>query len=311
MIVNLMLMLLLAAERGDESTTNPYLVNARSLFASQRFVEARSQLEIALEVPSMDSSQKLEALDLLGRCQIAEGKRALAEDSFARLLAIDPHWELDRGASPKVLGVFDAAKSRLFPLDFVSLSPLLAPPMQLRAAVVDPWKRIARVWLMSQENGQKSWREQELLLVEHVVAFDFGPAPLAERWYLEARDTTGAPVARLGSPDQPFTLAVHSSVPEEAVVARAATPASAPPSSASRARTTSAWVVAAVALAAVVGGAVLQVQSSRAATEARAEEWADSARARQASATTQASWAIGLFSTAGVAAVTSTALFVW
>lgn len=310
MIVNLMLMLLLAAERGDESTTNPYLVNARSLFASQRFVEARSQLEIALEVPSMDSSQKLEALDLLGRCQIAEGKRALAEDSFARLLAIDPHWELDRGASPKVLGVFDAARSRLFPLDFVSLSPLLAPPMQLRAAVVDPWKRIARVWLMSQENGQKSWHEQELPLVEHVVAFDFGPAPLAERWYLEARDTTGAPVARLGSPDQPFILAVHSSVPEEAVVAPVATPAP-PSSSESRAKRTGAWVVAAVALAAVVVGAVLQVQSSRAATEARAEEWADSARARQAIATTQASWAIGLFSTAGVATVTSTALFVW
>jgi hypothetical protein len=309
MIVNLVLTLLLGAVRADESA-NPYLVRAKSLFASQRFIEARVQLEIALEVPAMDSSQRLEALDLLGRCQIAEGKRALAEDSFARLLTLDPHWELDRGASPKVLGVFDAAKSRLFALDFVALSPLLAPPMQPRAAVVDPWKRVARVWLMSKANGEKSWHEQELPLIEHVAAFDFGPAPLAERWYLEARDTTGAPVARLGSPDQPFILAVHSSVPEEAVVARAATPA--PPStSATRAKRTGAWVVAAVALAAGVGGLVLQVQSSRAATEARAEEWADSARTRQASATTQAGWAIGLFSTAGVAAATSTVLFVW
>ncbi len=309
MIVNLMLTLVLAAARPDEAA-NPYLVKAKSLFASQRFVEARGQLGIALEVPAMSSSQRLEALDLLGRCQIAEGKRALAEDSFARLLASDPHWELDRGVSPKVLAVFDAAKSRIFALDFVALSPLLAPPMQLRATVVDPWKRVARVWLMSQANGEKSWHEQELPLVEHVAAFDFGPTPLAERWYLEARDATGASVARLGSAEQPFTLAVHSSVPEEAVVVRAPSPAP-PSSSGTQVMRTSAWIVAAVALAAVVGGVLLQVQSSRTATDARAEEWADTARARQASATSQASWAIGLFSTAGVAAVTSTALFVW
>ena len=309
MIANLMLTLFLVAAQPDEST-NPYLVKARSLFASQRFVEARDQLGIALEVPSMDSSQRLEALELLGRCQIAEGKRSLAEDSFARLLALDPHWELDDGASPKVRGVFEAAKSKRFARDSVALSSLTAPPMQLRASVVDPWKRIARVCLMSQASGEKSWREQELPLVDHVAAFDFGPAPQIERWYLEARDTTGASVARLGSPEQPFTLALHSSAPENAVVANTASPAT-PSNSATRARRTSAWIIAAVALAAVVGGVALQAQSSRTATEARADEWADAARAHQATATAQASWAIGLFSTAGAAAVTSTVLFVW
>jgi hypothetical protein len=309
MIFNLVLSLFLSAAQGD-MVANPYLVKARGLYASQRFVEARGQLEIALEVPSMEPTQELETLDLLARCHIAEGKRALAEEAFARLLAHDPHWEPDRSTSPKILEVFDAAKSRLFARQYATFRELPAPPRHLRAAVLDPWKRIARVLLMSQSSGQKSWQERELLLADHVVAFDFDTAPQTERWYLEARDGAGETLARLGSSDEPFTLDVRSRAPEEALSPRPAKP---DPSSGplSRMKRTSAWVAAGVALAAAAGGVVLQVQSRRAAADARSQEWADSARDRQARAIDEARWAIGLFSTAGVAAMTSTVLFVW
>lgn len=309
MTLTLMLTLVLVAAPSDEST-NPYLVRARSLFASQHFVEARDQLGIALEVPTMDARQRLEALDLLARCQIAEGKRASAEDSFVRLLTLEPHWELDRGASPKVRGVFEAAKAKRFAPDVVALSALPAPPTQMRASLLDPWKRVARVCLVRQASGEPTWREQELALVDHVATADLGAAPVGVRWYLEARDAGGAPVARLGSPEQPFTLAAPVAAKEPVVAALAVSSAPAV-SAASHVKRTGAWVVAAVALAAVVGGAVLQAQSGRMASEARASEWADTARAHQATATTEAGWAIGLFATAGAAAATSTALFLW
>jgi hypothetical protein len=309
MIFNLVLSLVLSAAQGD-MVANPYLVKARGLYASQRFVEARGQLEIALEVPSMESTQELETLDLLARCHIAEGRRVLAEEAYARLLARDPHWEPDRSASPKILEVFDAAKSKLFARQYATFRELPAPPRHLRAAVLDPWKRVARVLLMSQSTGQRTWREQELHLAEHVAAFDFGAAPQTERWYLEARGGSGELLARLGSSDEPFTLEVRSRAPEEALAPRPVKP-DPPGRPLSRMRRTSAWVAAGVALAAAAGGVVLQVQSRRAAADARSEEWADAARDRQARATNEARWAIGLFSTAGVAAMTSTVLFVW
>lgn len=309
MVVNLVLTLCLSAAQGDLGA-NPYLVKARGLYASQRFVEARRQLEIALEVPSMESSQKVDALDLLARCQIAEGKRAQAEEAFARALTLDPHWEPDCSASPKVLEVFDAAKSKLFARPYAALRELVAPPMHLRAAVVDPWKCVARVLLVSQTVGQRSWLERELLLVEHVASFDFGTAPQTERWYLEARDESGATLARLGSSKKPFPLEVRSRAPEEALAPQSVRPE--PPGGTHiRAKKTSAWAVAGGALAAAVAGVVLLVQSRRAAADARSEEWADSARDRQVRAANEARWAVGLLSTAGGAAATSTVLFVW
>ncbi len=288
---------------------NPYLDEGRRLVKDLHFADAIEQLKVARQVKELSSAQQREALELLGRCQVAEGARSDAEATFADLLSIAPDAELDRKLSPKILEVFDAVKQRLYPQDFVRLSPQAAREGQGVVRIVDPWRRVDAVIALRRVNGAEA--------TEHAIAVKDGQATIeldvapgkTLEWWLEARDVSGAVLAGFGSASSPQQY----SVPVVATGHFAGGPDS-PPTP--RVKRVPAWVALVLGIAAGSAGAVLQVRSGNSARAARDTtqppgDWSDTARAAQASAITDATIAAGLFIGAGVAGTTGVVLFAW
>ncbi|HLL55512.1 MAG TPA: hypothetical protein VK447_18275 [Myxococcaceae bacterium] len=283
---------------------NRYLERARALYADLEFSAARQQLEIARQVPTNDPREQREVLDLLARCQVAEGKRAAAEKTFAELLALDPHFEPPRDVSPKILDAFGAAKARIFAPGFVQLVELPAPTGLARAELVDPWHRVDQLVRRYRPAGAPEWQEQRLTPEQGLVVIDFGQ--VGQQWYLEARAADGSVVAQLGSEQAPrrFETLTRDALPSAAAPGVEKTE---PP----RWGRAGAWGAAGVAVLAGVAGGYLQATSIQSAQAARDEPWSDLARQHHARARAQAGWATGLFIGAGVSAAAATVFFSW
>jgi hypothetical protein len=214
-----------------QASAQSRLEEARALYSEQRFAEALAVLRVAREAPSSSHEEKLGILVLLASCQVAEGLRDEAESSFAELLSLDPSWAPERGTSPKILDVWEAARARV-------PSPPEAPPQ----------------------------------------------APKVK---------TAAPAAAVAAlPPTPS----HPALPEPAGLFE---------------RKPAAWITAGLALCAGIAGGYLQLRSADSAVAARNEPWSDTARNTHGRATSEATWALGLFVGAGAAGATSAALFVW
>lgn len=288
---------------------NPYLDGARVLARELKFAEAIAQLRVARQVPDLDPAQRIEVLELLAKCHVAEGNRPDAEAAFTELLALEPERELDRETtSPKILAVFDQVKRRLFPEERVSLVEENAPFGRVRARIVDPFRRVSAAQVVVRR-GEGPWEERPLTLDGRALDV---PTPLATTeavsWFLQLKSATGEVLATLATAEAPRVVEPASlATPRPGVPAVEPSP---PP-------TKVAGVVATVAAFAAVGvGTALQLSSQsldRAARDSSRPpgDWADTARAAHAEAVTQASWSIGMFVTGGAAAVTAAVLFAW
>lgn len=286
---------------------NPYLDEARVLARELKFTEAIALLQVARQVPNLDRTQRIEVLELLAKCHVAEGDRPEAEAAFSELLSLEPEHEIDRETSPKIIEVFDEVKRRLFPDQRVTLVEETAPPGRVRARVVDPFKRVSFVLLMVR-TGEGPWEANEVTLEGRMLDV---PTPVSPTetvsWYLQAKGTQGVVLATLGSAETPRIVER----------ARLATPPTELPSDEGMAPTKVAGVVVTVvALVAAGVGTGLQLSSQSLERAARDRsrppgDWADTARATHGQAISQAQWSIGLFATGGVAAVSAAVLFAW
>ncbi|MGA9525678.1 MAG: hypothetical protein WBV82_29740, partial [Myxococcaceae bacterium] len=121
-----------------QALANSQLEEARGLYSSQRFAEALSVLRATRGDPSIPREEKLEVLELLAWCQVAEGLREEAESSFAELLSLEPGWEPPRGTSPKIVDVWKAARARVdVPHDEIA-KPRVEPAPEPIPAPEDP-----------------------------------------------------------------------------------------------------------------------------------------------------------------------------
>jgi hypothetical protein len=239
---------------------------------------------------------------------VAEGKRAAAEKTFEELLALDPHFEPERGVSPKILDAFQAAKSRVFAPGFVQLVELPAPTGLARAELVDPWHRVERLVRRYRPTGAPAWQEQRLTPERGLVIIDFGQT--GQQWYLEARATDGSVVAQLGSESAPlqFSALSRDALARPGATAPTSVQGTAP---APRWERAGAWTAAGVAVLAGAAATYLQLSSGRSVQAARDEPWSDTARQHHARARTEAGWAAGLFIGAGASAAAAVVMFTW
>ena len=284
---------------------NPYLDEGRRLAKELKFAECINQMKIAGQVLDFPKAERLEILTLLGRCQIAEGQRARAEDSFVELLELAPNTELNPNESPKILEVFEAVKRRLYPPDYVKLSPRPARAGNAVFRLVDPWRQVDKVVMLR----RVSETTEELPLTEHdeelTVELDVAAGRTLD-WWLEARSVSGQVLAGFGSSQGPqrYSVPVIDTGPQLV------------DSRSPRLQRIPAWVSVIVAVAAVSAGAVLQVESGIHAAQARDStrypgDWSDTARATQTRAVGEATWATGLFIGACIAGSAGLVLFVW
>lgn len=296
---------------GMAHAANAYLAEARRLYRAAQFPEAQAQLELARAVPSDDRAERGEVLELLARCQVAQGQRSEAEATFVEMLKAQPSRRFEKGVSPKILEVYEAARKKAFPANHVALTVLKNSFSSVAGELEDPWERVAWV-VLEYRSGDAPWTQTPLKVEQGL--WQFAPEALAKgdelSWRLEARSESGASLARLGAPDSPQTVArvASSPVPSAAVQEEVAAPA---PKEGSRLRRRVG--VGLAVLAVLTGGAAayLQNASSQSARQARAAEWADDARSAQARATTEATWAVGFISGAAAAGVGATVLLLW
>lgn len=290
---------------------NPYLETARALARELKFREAIGQLEVARQVPDLQGAQRLEVLELLAKCHVAEGNRAEAEATFTELLSSAPEHELDREAtSPKIVAIFDEVKHRLFPGERVSLVEESSPPGRVRVRLVDPFRRVSAAELVRRE-GDAAWTREQVAIKARIidVAVPEASGAATVAWYLRVTGPGDVVLATLGTAEAPRLT------PGRAIV-EAAT-ASAPAERSGLAPTKVAGLVAgAVAVVAAGAGTALQLSSqarARAAVDMSRPpgDWADTARAAHADAVVQARWSIGLFATGGVAAASAAVLLLW
>lgn len=288
-------------------SANPYLEQARALALELKFSEAITQLQVAKQVPNLDAAQRAEILELLARCSVAEGNRALAESAFEELLALEPERELDReSTSPKILEVFDAVKKHLFPNRSVSFVELAAPAGRVRLRVIDPYHRVAEAALFFR-NGDEAWRSTILAVRDGEVDFPAPPVPSSgtTAWYVVALDDSGARLGSWGSDAEPRLVEFTPR-----------SPVATTQPSAVRGTTTAGIVVASLAVAATVTASILQLNSQALDRASRDPtmppgDWADTARDAHSRAVSLAISAMVFFSVAGVAGVTSAVLFWW
>jgi hypothetical protein len=282
---------------------NPYLAQGRALAFELKFAEAVEQLKVARRVPGAPLEERLEVLELLATCLVAEGARDGAEEAYAELLTLRPEHELDEGTSPKVSELFTQVKRRLYPGDSVGLFPLAGRDDEALVRVVDPYRRAAAFVLVTREDGG-AWGSRPVPRTDDGVRVSLEVRPgHALELYLEARAADGRVLASLGTDAEPQRRAVALVGPQ--LVSRA-TP---------RLERSPAWVMTGLAVTAAVAGGLFQWQSLEAAARARGAgppgDWADTARAEHQLAVTDAALATGFFIGAGVAAATGAALFAW
>lgn len=298
---------------GQSSPSNPYLEQAWAKYESLHFAEAVELLRLAEQVPTRTRTQWLEILELRARCELAEGRGADAEESYTRMLTLEPRAEPPSDLSPKILEAFQAVKRRLFPADYLALKQLASTAGLVRVEMVDPWHRASGVVLRWRGGPGEAWRDVLATPDEGRWLFELPrdrSAPV--RWYVEARDAAGKGVARLGEP------AVEED--PRVVVAPLLAPAPRPgdtrtvpeeDASSSRLRAGLGWVAMGAAVAAGVGGAVLQVRSRQSRDAAERAEWARDSRRHSDRARSQAGWATGLFVGGGAAALGGGVLLAW
>jgi hypothetical protein len=284
---------------------NPWLEEARLLSRELRFGEAIERLTVARTVPGLGDDQRREVLELLARCQLAEGRRADADASLTELLRAEPAFEFDRAqTSPKILDAFDAAKRALYPPDFVRLEVISAPAGRVALRLIDPWKLVREVRRLSRVDGA-AWRDEACERDGARVGFPVAIATGSTlEWYAQAHGPADAVLFTLGAPDAPF--AVHTARPE--MIAQTLAPV--------RWQRPAGWSLVAAAVLAAAVGAALQVTGWNLRMAARDPSKApgnftDTALAAERTGQLETSAALGLFIGAGVASVGGGALLAW
>lgn len=292
---------LVAALVLSAQPSNTWLEEARALIAQLKFGEALQRLEVARQVPGLDTAAKQSILEFMAYCQVAEGKRDDAERTFTELLDLDAAAELSSDvSSPKVTEAFEAARRKHFPSDYVKLFESPAPVGRAQLELVDPWKKVTRV-VLHQRRDEGQWAEQVLEGQRGRYSFPLVVAVGSQlEWFVEAVNGADLMVSSVGSVDAPKVIRVPR-IEQEAQ--RQVEPA-ASAGSAKRVVGVVALGVG-VALAAVATG--LQVGSWNQRLAARDAsrppgDFAATALEAERSALVQQNWAIGLFIAGGVTA---------
>lgn len=300
-----MLLSVAAAMALAAQPSSPWLSEARALVEQLRFADAIARLEIARQVRSLEPSERREVLELLAYCQVAEGKRDAAEATYTAMLQQEPWFELSKEASsPKVLEAFEAAKTKLFPRDYVRLEQQPAAPGWAALALTDPWRQVRSVTVFERRDGGE-WKET-VLTEETGHAYRFPLTVTGDgklEWYVEANSEV-AVVARVATREAPRVLQIAKQDPVVVVA-----PVENSPSGSRVAGFVTLGLgvaLAAVATGLAVGGTNLR-QAARDRTQPPGD-FADTARLAERDGQAQQTWSVGLFIGAGVAVGTGVVL---
>jgi hypothetical protein len=263
------------------SGANPFLDEGRRLYDAMLYENATAQLRLAAEAPTSTREERREAVDLLARALAAQGLDEQAEREYAKLLGRDPNAPSPVHASPKIRTAFQRAKARLYPPNFVSLTPVAATSASIEVDVTDPWQLVRELALESSQ-GEAVFERQRMDYQDGRASGHFGvlgDAPV--RYYVVAEGEERRVLAQLGSEDKPLLLPRPELPPQPPPRVDLVQPPPAPAEPVSR---KPAWILTSAAVVAAAVGTGLAVSS---ASDART---AKTAWASQVGALNNSAW---------------------
>lgn len=202
-----------------------------SLLEDAEYTQARRAVERELRAGKVTKDQRVQLYQAHAVCDLSLGDDASAQESFQKLLVLEPAWRPDPDrTSPKVLDAFQLVRSRMaeqgaldqaFGLQFQPLDDVasgVAVPVTV-AFDAEPAAAIARAFVRYRQVGESGFESVELVRTPgDRVAFS-GEIPtgalasaedeVAVDYLLEAQAADGARLAGAGSADLPLRFRVR------------------------------------------------------------------------------------------------------
>jgi len=211
---------------ADAPKVTRALDSAEHLFEEQEYAKVIATLRPVLTDAAATRAQQLCALELTALAQLILGEEAAARATFERLLTIDPGYQLrDRSGSPRIGKFFDAVKADVVPgfaPELVAELDHAAPPeapagrrLEIDVRATSGAGNVKEVVLLVRRRGEQDYRAIAGAFrgdARWRVRLTPEPSrePYALEYYLEGRGITGAPVARVASPEAPLTIAISA-----------------------------------------------------------------------------------------------------
>jgi tetratricopeptide (TPR) repeat protein len=214
-----------AAASGD---TDKLIKQASAFYGDLDFEKALGELQKAFLVPGNTRAQLVRMYHLSGLCLSSLGRYQAAEDSFSRLLVLDPSFRLGADVSPRVRKPFNQLVKKNMPRLNVRLIPpayaQLGQPLTFGAEVVaDPVGMITGVHLFfrrgpsgkfsSVHSPLKGKGEQPLAVP--ATAWEGGGKGEKIFWYAVVEGANQSRLQEFGDAAHPSALEVSEKSPEE------------------------------------------------------------------------------------------------
>lgn len=178
-----------------------------------KYAEAIELLEGVLREGELAPKDRVQAGRLLGIASAATGDQQRAEQAFVEVLELEPTYRLDARHSPKIRQAFENAQKTI--AERPKIRRVIALPEGTKVEVIatlhDPKKKVQALLLFSRfkpgrfEQNKMNPNPKGARLTLNL------PDRLETRleYYVQANDSDGLALARVGSPQAPSSLVIN------------------------------------------------------------------------------------------------------
>jgi tetratricopeptide (TPR) repeat protein len=225
-------LLLFSANAMAGDSTDMLINQASAFYGDLDFEKALSALQKAFQAQGNTRAQLVRMYHLSGLCLSSLGRYKAAEDSFSRLLVLDPSFRLGADVSPRVRKPFNQLVKKNMPRLNVRLVPpayaQLDQPLTFGAEVVaDPVGMITGVHIFFRRGPSGKFSsvrtplkgKGERPLVVPATAWEGDGNGEKIFWYAVVEGANQSRLQEFGDAAHPSTLAVWEKSPEEIAAA--------------------------------------------------------------------------------------------
>jgi tetratricopeptide (TPR) repeat protein len=200
------------------------LADGERLFADQEYARAVKVLVAVTRDGAAPRAVRVRAWELIALARYIDGDLGGARDAFERLLEADPGFQLrDTSGSPRIRAFFDQdprrgrARRGGQPMSISSTPRRARPPpaarVELDVRATRGADAVREVVVLYRRLGALAYREQPARGAADdrwraALPLPGARQPYAVEYYVEARGTAGAVLARIASPDTPLSIPV-------------------------------------------------------------------------------------------------------
>jgi len=213
------------AARADapDARARRALAEGERLFADQEYARAVKALIPVTRDGNAARAVRVRAWELIALARYIDGDLGGARDAFERLLEADPGFQLrDTSGSPRIRAFFDKIRAEVVPaaaasdVDLEHAAPRGATAggkAELDVRATRGADEVRAVVVLYRRLGALAYREQPARSAADdrwraALPLPGARQPYAVEYYVEARGTAGAVLARIASPDTPLSIPV-------------------------------------------------------------------------------------------------------